>query len=266
MKPLLTDDQRLERMRENMLAFPGERLQQHTGDSLGVVSICGFGPSLADTWGNTIGPIMTTSGAHDFMLAKGVVPTYHVEADPREHKAWIIDKPHPDCTYLICSQCHPAVFEKLRGYRVVMWHAFTNDERQVDLVESLEPGTRLIGGGTNTGMRSILVARELGHTHFELHAMDCSYRGKQQWAGDHFTAAQPSFLAWVDGEEFETSTVMLQSTDDFFNAVGMLPHCPFRVHGDGLLSARLRLYARDPRKAMSPQWFTCAVKRRRVSA
>lgn len=255
MKFLLSNDGRIARMRENMLANPGERLSQHTGPSRGTVSICGFGPSLADTWRDTVGPIMTTSGAHDLFLKNGVVPTYHVEADPREHKAWLIERPHPDVTYLICSQCHPNLFEKLRGFKVVMWHAYTNDERQVQLVESLEPGTRLICGGTNTGMRAILVAHELGFRRFEMHAMDCSYRGRQQWAGNHFTTAQPSFTVRVDGEDFDTSSLLLQSADDFFNAVGMLPSCPFRVHGSGLLSARLRLYARDPHKAVSPTWF-----------
>jgi hypothetical protein len=252
----LTADERIERMRSNILTFDGPRLSPFQGFR-GVVSICGYGPSLADTWGNTIGPVMTTSGAHDFLLARGVIPTYHVETDPREHKAWLMNEPHPDVHYLINSQCHPNMFAKLAGFHVTMWHGCTDDdaERQIALVENLEPRARLLNGGTNVGIRAIPVARELGHTHFELHGMDCSYRGIQQWAGGHVSQRVKTVLVEVEGETFETSDVMMQSTDDLFNTMRMMPNCRFRVHGGGLLEARLKLFNSNPQKALSVDWW-----------
>jgi len=224
----------------------------------GVVSICGYGPSLAETWGQVIGPVMTTSGAHDFMLSKGVVPAYHCETDPREHKAWFLSSPNAKTTYLINSQCHPKMFANLAGHKVVLWHGITDDDakRQALLVDSLQPGAKLLCGGTTVGMRAIVVARALGFTHFELHGMDCCYRGPVQWAGSHYSGMHHRTVrVEVEGEEFETSDLMMQSTDDLFNAMRMLPGCRFRVHGNGLLEARLRLFNKDPERALSVGWF-----------
>lgn len=260
MHPLLTTDERLNRVRENILAFRVPQLPPHNpAIKRRVISICGYGPSLGDTWGATIDPVMTTSGAHDFLLAKGVVPKYHCEMDPREYKGWLIDQPHPDCTYLINSICHPKTFERLlsRGANVVMWHSYRDDdaEREIALVESLLPGTRLMAGGTSIGSRAVVVAREIGHTHFELHGMDCCYRGAQQWAGSHYAQRHKTVRVEVQGEQFETSDLLMQSTDDFFNVMRMMPGCRFRVHGGGLLEARMKLLNRDPVRACSPGWW-----------
>lgn len=256
----ITAEARVERVRENILAFAAatEQLPAHNpAVKRGVLSICGYGPSLAETWGNTIGPVMSMSGAHDFLLEKGVIPRYHVEIDPREFKAWFVSEPHKDCTYLINSQCHPHMFERLleRGAKVVMWHSFTGDD-VASWVEAFFPGTRMLGGGTTIGSRAIIVARELGHRHFELHGLDCCYRGTQQWAGGHFSRPHKTVRVLVEGDEFETSDLLMQATDDFFNVMRACENCRFRVHGGGLLEKRLQLFNRDPVKATSPGWWS----------
>jgi uncharacterized Rossmann fold enzyme len=252
-KTPLTADERIVRMRENMLRFRVPRLKSAPATiQRGRLSICGFGPSLADTWQEINGRVMTTSGAHDFLISRGVIPKYHVECDPRERKVNFIRNSHPDVTYLINSQCHPLMFEALACRKVIMWHGFTDDdaERQIALVESLEPGARLMGGGTNVGMRAIPVARELGYKRFELHGMDCCYRGEQQWAGEHFTKLNYPIEKEVDGRVFLTSDQMLQSTDDFFSTLRMLAGCSFRIYGDGLLEARMQKFMREHKKAL----------------
>jgi uncharacterized Rossmann fold enzyme len=257
-KTPLTADERLARVRENILAFRGARLPANDpAMKRGAISICGFGPSLADTWEQLKGAVMTTSGAHDFLLGRGIVPRWHVETDPREHKAKFVAHPHADTTYLINSQCHPRMFANLASSKVVMWHGFTNDDmaQQITLVDSLEPGAHLMGGGTNVGMRAIVVARELGYTSFHLHGMDCCFRGAQQWADEHFTKLNYSVQIEVEGRAFYSSEQMMQSTDDFFTTMHMLPGCSFRIHGDGLLEARMNMFMRDPQKALKPGWW-----------
>jgi hypothetical protein len=257
-KTPLTASERLSRIRSNSKQFRVPRLTPRLDNELSL-AICGFGPSLMDTWQDVsdCDAVMTTSGAHDFLIVRGVVPNYHVECDPRKHKVEFVRNAHPDVTYCINSQCHPSMFEILEGGKVLMWHGFTDDdvENQIKLVEMLEPGARLMAGGTNAGMRSIIVARELGFKRFELHGMDCCYRGKDQWAGEHFTKRHHTVKIEVDGREFETSDLMLQSTDDFFNLLHMLPGCSFRIHGDGLLEARMKMYMRDPQKALTWGWW-----------
>jgi hypothetical protein len=190
------------------------------------------------------------------MVARGVIPQWHVECDPREHKVWFVAKPHPETTYCIASTCHPKMFARLRRNRVLMWHGYTDDDtrRQVELVENLEPGARLMAGGTNVGMRALSIGLELGYREFHLWGFDCCY-GETQWAGDHSGEPHPEVKIEVEGKIFKTSEMMMQSTDDYFNLMPMLRGSKVWIHGGGLLSERLKLYARDPKKALSPDWW-----------
>ena len=62
-----------------------------------------FGPSLRYTrreirhfrW------ILTCSGAHQFLIDHGLVPTWHMEGDPRPHKAEFVKRPHRRVQYQI---------------------------------------------------------------------------------------------------------------------------------------------------------------------
>ena len=253
MKTPLNKQERILRMRENAALFDIPRLRP------AMVSVCGFGPSLEDTWRDIDKEscVMTTSGAHDFLISRGVIPKYHVEMDAREHKVEFLRNSHPDVTYLIASTCHPKMFEALSNRTVVMWHGFTDDdaENQIKTLEEIEPGARVIAGGTNVGMRALVVARDLGFLRYELHGMDCSYRGDQQWAGEHFTAPHKAVKIEVDGRIFDTSDLMIQSANDFFSQLKMFNGCTFKIHGDGLLEARMQMFIRDKQKAMSKEWW-----------
>lgn len=251
MKPALYGPERLERMKSNMLRFQVPRLRPKR------ITICGYGPSLTETWKSISGDVLTTSGAHDFLISRGIVPDYHVECDPREYKTEFLKNPHPGVTYLINSICHPSMFEALKGYRVVMWHGVTDDDakNQIDLAESIDPGARLLNGGTTAGVRAMPVAREMGYTDFHLHAIDCCYHGQKQWAGPHLGHRHKSVLVQVGGRIFETSDLMLRACDDFFDAMKMLSGCSFTVHGNGLLEERLRVMKVNPNLALSEGWF-----------
>lgn len=258
-KTPLNKEERIARMRENSLRFKDvERLRKQP-DKLGLLSVCGFSPSLADTYTDIRGAVMSTSGAHDFLISKGIIPRYHVELDSREHKVEFIKNSRPDIIYLISSNCHPTMFETLlqKKRNVIMWHSFTDDDskNQIAALEELEPGARLVAGGTNVGMKSIVVGRDLGRKRFELHGMDCSYRGEQQWAGKHYTEPHAMVKIEVEGRVFDTSALMMQSTDDFFNQMNMLRGCSFKIYGDGLLEARMNLFLRDKKKALSLDWW-----------
>lgn len=254
MKAALEGSERLERMRSNMMRYDVPRLRAAS------VAICGFGPSLIDTYQHVqaCSAVMTTSGAHDLLIDNGIIPNYHVECDPREHKVEFLRHPRKETVYLVNSICHPSMFDALKGYNVVMWHGATDDdsENQQKLVGELDPGGRLLNGGTNVGMRALMVARELGFSHFECHGMDCSIKDGLLWAGLHFGKLQGIVTVEVEGRKFQTTAQMMQSTDDFFNSMSMLPGCKFIVHGGGLLEERVNLYKRNPEKALSDKWFS----------
>jgi uncharacterized Rossmann fold enzyme len=60
------------------------------------MTIACYGPSLEDTWRQLKHPIMTVSGAHDYLVERGVIPDFHVDCDPRAHKAEMLRKPQKE--------------------------------------------------------------------------------------------------------------------------------------------------------------------------
>ena len=75
------------------------------------VAIACFGPSLNDTWERLrdFPHIISCSGSHRFLLERGLVPTWHVEVDPRAHKIQLLGDPHPDVEYLPGVDLPPVV-------------------------------------------------------------------------------------------------------------------------------------------------------------
>jgi hypothetical protein len=111
-KSAVADDLRLQQAIRNCGV-----IKERVGDATrhdGRVAIVAYGPSLKHTYQylrterKTFGTkIVSVSGAHDFLIERGIVPDYHIEVDPREHKAWFTRNPHPDVTYWPASCCHP---------------------------------------------------------------------------------------------------------------------------------------------------------------
>lgn len=257
MKAALSGQERLERIRSNMRRYRVPRMVGRPAHRRSI-AICGYGPSLADTWQEVrkCDEVLTTSGAHDFLIARGIVPAYHVECDPRPHKAEFLT-PRKGVRYLINAQCHPALFKKLKGFDVEMWFGYCNDESDVFAAELFERegNYHILAGGTTSGMRSFPVAAEWGYRNFEGHGLDCCYRGGQQWAGAHGGKDHRTVEVEVNGKRFTTSDLMMQATDDFFTLLGQMPNCRFVLHGGGLLEERLGIFNADPAKALSPRWW-----------
>ena len=84
------------------------------------IAIVCYGPSLKQTWPEVkrFKKIMTCSGSHQFLLERGIIPTWHVDLDPREHKVKMLGQPHKDVEYLMASTCHPTMWDKLEGFNV----------------------------------------------------------------------------------------------------------------------------------------------------
>jgi Uncharacterized protein conserved in bacteria len=220
------------------------------------IAICGYGPSLAETWQDVklCDDVLTVSGAHDFLIERGIIPTYHLECDPREYKADFLT-PHKGVKYLINAQCHDSMFKKLKGFDVTVWFGYCYDESDVFAVELFknEGNYIILGGGTTSGMRAFAVAREYGYRNFEGHGLDCCY-GETQWAGPHGDRQHRTVKVEVNGRTFTTSNLMMQATDDFFTIMGQM-RCRFVIHGGGLLEERLKIYNKDPYKAVSKSWW-----------
>jgi hypothetical protein len=217
--------------------------------------LCCYGPSLVDmvqcikdehAKGNA--DIISVSGAHDFLLQNGIVPKYHVECDPRPHKALNLEKPHPGVTYLVASTCHSDYFKRLEGADIRLWHVATA-EHSIRLVDELRQSSEhCVSGGGSVGLRSLPLLYCMGYRDYAIFGMDSSFRddGHQQWAGKH--AGKKHDIVDVDcgGRIFKSSPILLTYATGFFETIQKTHDARYRVYGDSLLASMCVLYAELP--------------------
>lgn len=144
--------------------------------------------------------IMTCSRAHDTLLNRGVVPTYHVDIDPGEHK--IPRRIDGRVQYLLGDSIHPS-------YRALVPNA-----------------QRAPSGGVQAGDTCILAAAGLGYTELHCYGFDACGIGQEfQFDGRTF----------LTNENLLGSIVCFEQACQSQRDKGI----KVTVHGDGLLRAYL---------------------------
>jgi len=211
-----------------------DRLQQSEMHG-GTLTIACYGPSLADTWQNIKGPVLSVSGAHDFLIERGIIPTWHADMDPRPHKAKHLEKPHKDVEYLMATVCHPSAWKRLKGYNVKLWHVISS-KHTYEWVARFDGNNLLVAGGSAIGLAAVHLGGVLGFRHFEIHGMDGSYKDGTRHAGEHFGHVHKSKVYEFDGREFRSSKIMMNSLVEFINMAKGFPFFAV-MHGDGLLQS-----------------------------
>jgi hypothetical protein len=228
----------------------------------GRVAIVAYGPSLKQTYNylrterKLFGTkIVSVSGAHDFLIERGIIPDYHIEVDPREHKAWFTRNPHPDVTYWPASCCHPALIDNLvaKGSKVALWHVY-NSEEDKKIADDIgpDPGAWLIAGGGSVACRAVNVMYTLGYRSFSMYGMDCSFDpAGDQHAGEHSGKKQTAWNVKVGDRWFLSSANLVFTARGFLQNLKVLRQAAevnnepliegenvrveFMFHGDGLL-------------------------------
>lgn len=201
-----------------------------------IALVC-YGPSLKKTWPELkhFKKIMTCSGAHQFLLDKGIVPTWHIDLDPREHKVKMLGTPHKDVEYLMSSTCHPAMWDVLEGFNVKLWHIFNNESNR-DLPLIYPRGDLIVTGGNNVGLRCLPIARLLGYRMQHVFGMDYSFpKDEGHHAGKHLNANPKLYELNYEGKVYYCEPVMVTYAKQFFHEMKQLPDVRVLLHGEGLL-------------------------------
>lgn len=202
-----------------------------------------YGPSLKATW-NTIkrrGPIVTVSGAHDFLISHGITPDYHVDCDPRPHKAAMLTNPKNGIKYLMASCCHPDFWKVLQRKNVNLWHLINGDDLEtVAWIHEHHPEGKsaMLGGGSTVGMRAMEVCAAKGFRRFDIYGMDCSFETDRH-AGPHGGKQQLETLVRVGERQFKTTPQMLQAAQEMEKFI-LTMDADITFHGDGLMQETAR--------------------------
>lgn len=249
------------------------------------IAIVCYGPSLNETWEEVkkFKYIMTCSGAHRFLIDRGIIPTWHVEVDPREHKIKLVGEPHKDVTYLIASTCHPKYFEHLESFRrklwetreqqlenyelngaesssctstfhkeeeevvgkgdVKLWHVFDPNE---DALRVLPHGEWALTGGCGAGLRAMTIARFFGFTDQHIFGMDGSEGETGKHASDHPNQATSHSICSYGGVDYRTTPAFLEAARQTWHELDQMSDVKAKFYGEGLVQAMAKDYVRKP--------------------
>lgn len=209
------------------------------------VAIVGFGASLKKTWREVkkFQTIISVSGAHKFLLSKGITPNFHVEVDPREHKVELLGEPHKDVIYLPASCCHPKYIKHIQqsGAEIKLWHVFAMDGESEQVIPK---GEWSLTGGCDVGMRAMTIARFLGYTDFHIFGLDGCIDKTGSHADAHPNALKKTNPTVYEGITYQTTPSLLESAKQVFHELDQMPDVTAKFYGHGLTQAMAKNYVR----------------------
>lgn len=213
----------------------------------GTAVLVGGAPSLKETLPHIRArkkrgqKIWALNGVHDYLIENGIIPDVMVMMDARQDNVKFVQKPHKDVHYLICSKCHPDVFDALEGHNVTLWHAYTNYQDTWlarEFPDHAEPYV-MVGGGTTVGSRALYLVKQAGFYKIHLYGYDSSYRDDEDHAYKQpVDSADPKVECFVGDKKFVTRPWMIKQLHSLVDQMSILmngrPPCQIQVHGDGL--------------------------------
>lgn len=207
------------------------------GSKSGAVAIVGSGPSLKTNWHELKtfkGDIIACNAACQFLLEKGITPTYMFcfDADPLVLKFLI---PHKDITYLMASRCVPEVFEILKDCKVCVWHA-AGDERIREILEAKKINEPMVTGGSAAVTRAMMLALPMGYKLVHVYGGDSSFAEGDTHIGES-TTLERRMAVKCNGRVFECAPWMTLQVNDLEKLAPIINYCGAKMyfHGDGLL-------------------------------
>jgi hypothetical protein len=206
------------------------------------IALAAGGPSLNRTLDDlrAFDVVMACGSAHDHLVKSGVRLAYAVHCDPDPVGVEFFKSPQSGCRYLVASMCDPALFDRLQGFDVTVWH---NRGGVPDQFYHPHP---IIEGGCSVTLRALNIAIMLGYHDIHFFGFDSSFDD------DHH-----AYDFTVDGADLETSDVTLVKVNNnrvFKTNLGLLAQATHfqecaknyghlfnpTVHGDGLIAEMMK--------------------------
>lgn len=245
MKITTTINETPENLQRNIHSSVDRRLAEFKPEDINnrIMTIVASGPSL----GNHLEDlkenqkrgdlIVCVNGSHDWLIHHEVVPDTLVLCDALPSISDLFT-PHPDVDYLVASQCHPKVFDKLKGYKVTIWHSWLSNESLGCPIESIVDkhgvkGWIVYGGGT-AALRCLNLGYLMGFRKFVYFGLDSSFLGERHHvAGGN--KGDPIELEY-QGQSFDTDKSLASQAQDFEDLYSItFNDCRIDAIGEGLI-------------------------------
>ena len=216
-----------------------------------VIAIVGGGPSLDNTIDDLIEKhkngmkVVSVNGTHDYLLDHGIRPSVHFQIDAREFNARFVENWQEKTKYIIASQCHPKVFDNLKGADVSIFHCASGVVDKKIFDDYYMGNFFSLPGGSTVMLRAIPMMRVLGFKKMEIYGFDSCVVNDEHHAYEQKENDQgPMATVTLDGKEFLCYSWMYSQANDFIEMVKAIGHSfELKVHGDGLIAHILQTSA-----------------------
>lgn len=212
----------------------------------GKVCIVGGAPSLADTlpqlrYQKERGSVvLALNNTHDWLIERGIVPDIHVMLDARPENAHFLRNPRKGVLYLMAAQCHPATFDALEGFDVMLWVADVPGMRE--LADRVEKPLGLVGGGSTVGLKAMALMYLWGFRKMSIFGLDSCYRDGQHHAYPQALNDNEARLETImAGKRFTAAPWMIAQAEDFDHDARQLiaKGVSLKAYGQGLIQTLL---------------------------
>lgn len=228
------------------------RLNEYLDSQAGALHLCGAGPSLGYSWKDIPAgaDVMAINSAIGYLIDNGLAPRWAMiwDASPLCEKFAV---PHADTTYLIGARCHPSVFERLSGCRVIVWHA-GGDHNIKEYLNARGINEPMVNGGTAGITRGLYLAYALGYRDMHLHGCDSCYSGDETHIRGS-VVPEKDIRVFHGGKWFRTTPEWCAQIEEikmiypsFKNAMG----ANITAHGEGMMQHSIALMKSDEAGAL----------------
>lgn len=196
------------------------------------------GPSAREAPFPSDAATMAVNGALKLFREEG--PDYWIACDPQALVADLLDNPPQSTLYLVASKCHPAVFERLQGRDVRLWHV--NDLPV--------PGKQQVPCAVSATLCALMLAMRLGYRQIDVWGWDCCLQGEAHHAGPGELAENPEILdievgEGEDAQWFKSTATWCCEVEDALKILPVLKWAgvDVRIHGPSMIAAIANGYA-----------------------
>lgn len=223
-------------------------LRPHEAQDTEVMVLAG-GPSLNDFEDEIIRkraegmPLITTNGAYNWCLARGMNPGAQVILDARPFNKRFVWPVVPGCRYLLASQVHPDLLDAVPPDQVLLWHTGTHIQDVIDEMDKKDIEGRewyIVPGGMTVMLRTLPLLIMLGYSRFHIYGwdsclMDGAHHAYRQDENNSGKAATVTVTG--SGRKFACHGGMVTQAQEFIEIQQMIADkCQMKVYGDGLIA------------------------------
>lgn len=198
--------------------------------------------------------VFCSNKTHDWLIENGIKPHCQFIIDPKPGKIKDVQNPVEGVKYIIAAQCHPDVFEALKGYDVHRIVSCSGTKAKCGLADHQiaaaileEDSYTNLFGGTMAGLRAMNLGETLGYLTVEFYGFDsCFFEYDEHGQPIHYSYFKPRAediyeTETTDGRRWLTTPVFASQARQYLKWKHRLEWMKFVIHGDSFTAALDRL-------------------------